>query len=197
MNKKEIIRSFLIKNNGYIQTSDVLKHDISKQYFYSFVKQNGLKKVANGLYMSEDAWPDEMYVLQVRYPSLIFSHESAAYLMNIAEREPLPFSITLKAGASSSLLNREGLNVYKVKGELFEIGLINVSSPASHQLRCYNLERTICDMIRNKKNIEIQDFQAAIKGYIQSKEKNINQLMRYSKAFSIEKKVREYLEVLL
>jgi len=40
-------------------------------------------------------------------------------------------------------------------------------------------------------------LQEAIKTYVQLKEKNIPQLMRYAKAFSVEKIARQYLEVLL
>lgn len=197
MTKYEKIDSILKNNNGYIKTSEVTNHNISKQYFYDYARNNKLKKVAQGLYMSNDAWPDVMYVLQVRYPSLIFSHESASYMLGIAEREPIQNTITLKRTTNSSALNKEGLKVYKVKEELFEIGLTYVHSPSRHILRCYNLERTICDFIRSKKNIEIQDFQSAMKGYVQQKEKNIPQLLRYAKLFSVESRLRQYLEVLL
>jgi len=84
-----------------------------------------------------------------------------------------------------------------VKKELFGEGTVEMQSPAGHTLKTYNAERTICDLLRSRKNIEIQDLQAAIKGYVRIKEKNIPQLMRYAKMFSVEKLVRQYLEVLL
>jgi predicted CopG family antitoxin len=45
--------------------------------------------------------------------------------------------------------------------------------------------------------IEAQDLQTAIKEYVRRKDKNIPLLMRYAKAFSVEKIIRQYLEVLL
>jgi len=147
--------------------------------------------------MSQDAWEDGMFVIQVRYPKAVFSHETALYLLNLANREPTPFSVTLKTGTNTMGLSKQGIRVYKVKEELFGEGIININSPSGHMVRTYNTERTICDLFRSRRNIEIQDLQAAVKDYIRLKEKNIPLLMRYAKAFSVEKIVRQYLEVFL
>ena len=61
----------------------------------------------------------------------------------------------------------------------------------------YDLERTICDLVRSRRNFEIQDFNMAIKTYLQRNDKDLNRLMVYAKAFRIEKIIRQYMEVLL
>ena len=61
----------------------------------------------------------------------------------------------------------------------------------------YNLERTICDIIRSRNNIEFQDFQSAIKGYVLRNDKDINLLMEYAQKLRVSKLVRLYMEVLL
>jgi len=147
--------------------------------------------------MSQDAWDDGMYVIQVRYPDAVFSHKTALYLLNLAEREPAQYAVTLKAGTNTTGLMKNGVKVYKVKTELFDEGVIDVNSPSGHTVRPYNAERTICDLIRSRRNIEIQDLQTAVKEYVHLKEKNIPLLMRYAKSFSVEKIIRQYLEVLL
>jgi len=138
-----------------------------------------------------------MFVIQSRYPQAVFSHETALYLLNLAEREPTRYAATLKAGTSSTGLTKDGLKIYKIKHELFEAGIVKIQSPAGHMVRTYNAERTVCDLLRSRRNIEIQNLQAAVKGYVRSKGKNIPLLMRYAKLFSVEKTIRQYLEVLL
>ena len=197
MNKLESLDVLLEKNNGFIKVSEAISTGISRRYFFEYVKKRELERVAKGLYMSQDAWSDEMYIIQVRYPEAVFSHETALYLLNFAEREPTKYAITLKAGTNSVGLNKQGIKVYKVKNELFYEGIIQTKSPSGHEVRVYNLERTICDLFRSRRNIEIQELQEAIKSYVRLKEKNIPLLMRYSKMFSVEKIVRQYLEVLL
>jgi len=195
--KFETLDLLVQENNGYITTSEAIKAGVSKPYFGEYVNKRELYRVAHGLYMSQDAWDDGMYVVQVRYPNAVFSHETALYLLNLAEREPLQYAVTLKAGTNAMGLTRTGTKVYKVKAELFEEGLCESRTPAGHNVRTYNVERTICDLIRSRSNIEAQDLQSAIKEYVRSKEKNIPMLMRYAGLFSVEKIVRQYLEVLL
>jgi len=197
MKKSEALDNLLNANNGYIKTSDALSLGVSKAYFIEYTKSRMLERVAHGLYMSQDTWHDEMYIIQVRYPEAVFSHETALYLLDFAEREPSQYSITLRANSRSSILSKEGVKVYKIKSELFEVGLTAIQSQFGNKLRAYNLERTICDLLRSRNNIEFQEFQAALKDYVKLKEKDLPLLMRYSKLFSIEKIARHYLEVLL
>ncbi len=94
-------------------------------------------------------------------------------------------------------MEEQNIKVYRIKKELFNLGVIEVESPAGHKVKTYNTERTICDLLRNRSNVEIQDLQSALKEYVRSKEKNIPQLMRYAKELRVEKLTRQYLEVLL
>lgn len=197
MSKFEILDSLLCENNGFLKTSDAVGAGISRTYLGEYVRSRGLTRVAQGLYKSEDAWEDVLYIIQVRYPGVVFSHETALYLLDFANREPVQCTVTLKTGTNSARLTKQGIKVYKVKDVLFNEGLMQAKSPTGNNLRVYNLERTICDLFRSRRNIEIQDLQSAIKEYVHFKEKNIPLLMRYAKIFSIEKIVRQYLEVLL
>jgi hypothetical protein len=191
------LTTLLKENKGFLRTSDAVAAGVSRSALGDFVRRNGLERVAYGLYMSQDAWVDGLFVIQVRYPEAVFSHETALYLLHLAEREPNPFSLTVKAGTNAVGLSKQGVKVYKVKKELFNEGVVLADSPSGHSVRTYNAERTICDLFRSRKNIEVQDLQSAVKEYVRLKEKNIPQLLRYARAFSVEKQVRQYLEALL
>jgi len=195
--KFEMLDFLLQENKGFLKTSDAVKAGISRAYLGEYVQKRGLEHIAHGLYKSQDAWEDGMYVIQVRYPKAVFSHETALYLLNLADREPLQYSVTLKAGTNATGLVKQGVKVFKVKEGLHDEGTMETQSPAGHTIRVYNPERTICDLIRSRSNIEIQDLQTAVKDYVRFREKNIPLLMRYAKAFSVQKIIKQYLEVLL
>ena len=197
MRKFETLDILLQENKGFMKSSEAIRSGISKTYFGEYVRARSLKRVAHGLYMSPEAWEDGMYVIQVRYPEAVFSHETALYILRLAEREPVRYAVTFKSGASSTNLTKQGIKVYKVKNELFDEGITEAQSPSGHNIRIYNAERTICDLVRSRRNIEVQDLQTAMKEYVRMKEKNIPRLMRYAKSFSVEKIIRQYLEVLL
>ena len=58
------------------------------------------------------------------------------------------------------------------------------------------MERTKCDIIRDRNNIDPQIFNDAIKGYIKKKNKNLVLLYEYAEKFKIENILRNYMEVL-
>ena len=81
MTSAETLNKLLQENNGYLKTSDAVSAGVSRTVLGDFVRKYGLERVAHGLYMSQDAWEDGLYVIQVRYPEAVFSHETALYLL--------------------------------------------------------------------------------------------------------------------
>ena len=197
MTKKEIITKMINERDGVLLTCDVVQAGISKTYLMEYVRRMNLERVSHGVYLSPDAWTDYLYLLQLRYPQTIFSHETALYLLGLAEREPLQFTVTAKTGYHAKSMNEQNIKVYRVKDEFLGLGVVKVKSPAGHVINAYNAERTICDLLRNRNNVEIHDLHSALKAYIRSSDKNIPQLMRYSKELRVEKLAKQYFEILL
>jgi hypothetical protein len=75
--------------------------------------------------------------------------------------------------------------------------MIKILSPHGKPIITYNIERAICDIVRSKSRMDMQIFTDALKRYSKSKDKDLNILMKYAKTFKIEKKMREYMEVLI
>ena len=86
---------------------------------------------------------------------------------------------------------------YVKKDKLYKIGITEMKTPYGNKVKVYDLERTICDIIRNKKKIEIALFTDAMKRYADRKDRNSIKLHKYAKIFNIEDELRKYLEVLL
>lgn len=160
-------------------------------------KRKNLQQVAHGIYVSEDTWIDAMFLLHLRCGQAVFSHESALFFHDLTDREPSPYAITVRRGYSTTRLKAEGLSVYTIKPELYEVGLTTGQTPFGHTVPVYDMERTICDLLRSRSSMEIQTFQGALKMYARRKDKDLRTLMRYAGMFRVEKILRQYLEVLL
>ena len=92
-------------------------------------------------------------MMQLHYPKIIFSHEAALYLNGMAEREPDPVSVTVPSGYHSSKMESSDIKVYRVAKDKFELGLTERETPTGSIVRCYNLERTLCDMLRSRNSL--------------------------------------------
>ena len=193
----EQLDRLLTEHDGMLQTAQVIASGIVKPIFYEYVKEKNLQQVAHGIYVSEDAWVDAMFLLHLRCNQAVFSHESALFFHDLTDREPSKYSVTVRRGYSPTRLKAEGLSVYTMKPELFDVGLSSGQTPFGHTVPVYDMERTICDLLRSRSRIEIQTFQGALKAYARRKDKNLRALMQYAGIFKVEKILRQYLEVLL
>ena len=197
MTKKELIKKVIDDNKGIVRVEDITNVGITKTYFYSYVKENGLQKVSHGIYITPETWEDPFYILQLKCPQVVFSHESALYLWGMAEREPINCPLTVTYNYSSRYLRENNFKIYKVSEDVLSLGVVEVKTIHGNVVRTYNKERTICDLIRSRSTVEIQDFQTAIKAYVKSPDKDINLLSDYAKVFRVDKILKLYLEVLL
>lgn len=187
----------IVDNSGILLTKNAIEAGISKHALYNFIRDNGFEKAAHGVYASPETWEDENYILSLRCPQGVLSHDEALYYHGLTDREPLQKTITIYTGYGTSRMVADGIKVFTIKKELLDIGKEIVKTSYGHDIPLYNRERTICDLIRSKNRFEIQDFQTALKTYIMGKNKNLNRLMEYAKLFHVDKKIREYMEVLL
>lgn len=187
----------IVDDSGILLTKNAIEAGISKHALYNFIRNNGFEKAAHGVYASPETWEDENYILSLRCPQGVLSHDEALYYHGFTDREPLQKTITIYTGYGTSRMVADGIKVFTVKKELLDIGKEIVKTSYGHDIPLYNRERTICDLIRSRNRFEIQDFQTALKTYIMGKNKNLNRLMEYAKLFHVDKKIREYMEVLL
>jgi predicted transcriptional regulator of viral defense system len=197
MTQTEQIKKLIAASDGMIQTSQVTDAGIAKAVLYQYVKENDMEQIAHGVYATQDSWTDAMYLVHLRCKQAVFSHETALFLHDLTDREPLEYEITVKTGYNPSRLKEDGIRVYTIKKELHEEGIIMMQTPFGHSVPVYNMERTICDIIRNRNNTEMQTFQNALKQYAKRKDKNLRLLMQYAGKFHVEKILRQYLEILL
>jgi hypothetical protein len=191
------IRDILKDQNGILLTSDLLKYGIPRTYLSILEKIGEVHRISRGVYLATGNMVDEMMALQARFKKAIFSHETAAYLLDLTDRTPLFFSMTVPSGYNATSLKTIGAKVYFVNRKLYSLGLITAKSSYGNNIKTFNLERTICDLLRSRNQIDIQQVNEALKRYVQSKEKDLDLLYNYARQFRIQKIVREYIEVLL
>lgn len=196
MTNAERILEILKKNNGVITTSEVTASGISRGSLKHLVDTGVLERASRGVYQLADVWDDEMYHLQVRYKKGIFSGETALYLHDLTDRTPSRFQMTFPNGYNLTNVKKENIRCNRVIKKLYDMGVQEIKTPAGNIVRTYNMERTLCDILRTQSNTDIQIVSDAFKRYARRNDKNIPLLSKYAKELRVETKLRSYLEVL-
>lgn len=197
LSQLEKIRKLLDDQHGSLLTSDLAKFNIPRIYLSILEKNGEIERVSRGVYRLVGSIDDEMFNFQIRFKSSIYSHETALYLHDLTDRTPLFYSISVPVGYHSINLKESGHKVFYVNRNLYDLGVISMTTPHGNEIRTTNLERTICDVLRSRNQIDVQFVNEALKKYVIDKDRNIDQLYNFAKQFRIQKIVREYIEVLL
>ncbi|MGN1170223.1 MAG: abortive phage infection protein [Lachnospiraceae bacterium] len=197
MNRNEILQELIEKNNGYLLTSAATEKGITKPYLAKYVKENGLEKVARGMYVTEDTWPDELYIMQKRNTAVIFSGETALYIHTLLDREYSEICVTVPTGYNATHLKTGNVQVRYAAKDIYELGECMMPSSSGNMVRVYDRERCICDLISERNKVEVQIFQTAIKEYMSRKDKKLSKLIEYAEKLGIRDEVMKYVEVLV
>lgn len=192
-----IILEKIKSNNNMITTAQVSELGFSRSILTKYVKEGVLERSRQGVYILSDSVEDDMYTLMMRSERIIFSHDTALFLNGLSERIPFTHSVTIPSNTSlpNSLIGE--CQCYYIKQELHQVGVIKKKNTLGNEVRCYNMERTICDLLRSHSRLDEETVISAIKNYAVSSQKNLNLLAVYSAKLGVGKMLKRYMEVLL
>ncbi|MBQ5676238.1 MAG: type IV toxin-antitoxin system AbiEi family antitoxin domain-containing protein [Lachnospiraceae bacterium] len=197
MNISDQIIQLARENNGVITTSDLSEKGILRGNLKKLVDTGKLEKTARGVYILPEIWEDEFVNLQARFKKGIFSNETALFLWDLTDRTPNRYDMTFPDNYNVTNAKNEGISCSRVKREWYKEGEVQKKSPGGNKVIAYNMERTLCDILRKRSGIDTGVITESFKRYTARKDKNIPLLSEYAKIFRVEEKVRRYLEVLI
>jgi len=192
-----IVQQLLSRGNGMLSASQAVAAGLHRQQLANFVKSGILEHAERGIYISPGGLDDALFWMQQRAKKIVYSHETALFLHRMTDRTPIRYSITVPSSYKASMALKKSCKIYYIKQELIDLGKIEKSSGMGNNVIIYDLERTLCDVIRSRNKIDGQIVIEALKNYAQSKEKDLHRLYKYAENFGVEKILHQYLEVLL
>ena len=196
MTEKEKIIHLAEKNNGILLTKQVTQAGISRYALKEVVMDGKLLNVQRGIYVTEEGYADDFFLLQHRFSKGIFSHETALYLLGFSDRIPQQIVMTFEQGQSTTRMKDENIRPVLVSHH-FDEGVVEMERSGGITVRVYCIERTLVDMTKKRYDGDLEQLMPALKRYATYQKKDINQLFRYAKLFNVEEQIRNYMGVLL
>lgn len=197
MTSKDVIMQMVHDNNGTITAEQVSKAGLSRGSLKYLTDKGLLLRSARGVYILPEVWEDELFNLQTRFKKGIFSRETALFLFDLTDRTPSRYHMTFPLRYNTTSLNAENVKYYRVKNDIYELGVTTVKTPGGNWVSAYGIERTLCDILQGRNHTDIQIISDAFKRYAKIGSKDIPLLSEYAKKLRVEKIVRSYLEVLI
>ena len=197
MYKYDKVQTFVKESEGIYLTEDFTEANIDKYYIQKLLDDGIIEKYDKGVYLRNDVFEDDLYILQRKNPTIIYSYNTAMFLHNMTERTPDFYDVTVYSGYNASHLP-ENMNVHFVKKENHHVGLMKVITMHGFEVNTYDLERITCDIIRTK-NIDLdkEQINKFIRKVFLEERLDTIKLIDYARQLRCEKKVRQIMEVFM
>jgi len=190
----------IFSNYNYIMTTAQLD---AEKLFYRDIQRmleaGVIEKVKRGYYHWVEGYGgSEVTLINRLFPDAVLCMETALFYYQYNDRNPAEWNITIDKNVSRS---RTNIDYPFVKAYRVEPALVTLGETTGKidfvDVRIYDRDRTICDVMRNMNRMDKEIFNKAVQGYVKDTRKNVPNLMEYAKILRVQKRVRELIGVWL
>lgn len=202
MQKNNTIASLkeLFSRHNYVMTTAELT---KSKVYYADIKQlldeRLIERVRRGYYhWIQDEGESEVVIINRLFPDAVLCMETALFYYKYSDRNPAEWNFSIDKNVSKRRTNIDYpfIKAYRVAPWLVTLGETE-GEIDSYEVRIYDRDRTICDVLRNMNKIDKEIFNKAVQGYVKDPKKNIPNLMEYAKVLRVQKRVKDLIGVWL
>lgn len=184
---------------NYVRTKELLEKGITNYKIMKLIDAGELEKIHQGLYMIID--PNELVSITLEDINVIVengivSMESAVFYYELANGDKGTYTITLHRDQKPPKLDEHIFKFYYTSGKFYELGL-NIIDQNGKEVRIYDMERTICDLLKHRSKVEPGIIREVFINYLDHPDRDMEKLMRYARELRVYNVLMQYLELLL
>lgn len=187
-----MIKAIMNVNGGYITSKQVSDLGIHRMYLNILVNKNEIERVDKGIYITKDSVEDVYFTFQLRYPKTVFGLFTALYFHGFTEIFPYSFDIMTDKDYHVEEISKKH-SVFRVKKDIYEIGIVDYKTNMGHTIRIYDKEKCICDLIKYRNKLDLEQVKKSVKAYVMSENKDILKITEYATLMGIKDDVVQFI----
>ncbi len=187
-------------NRWYLSRDQIIKLGISRNSLKKLVQNQKILRITPSLYRWKEVdlggYDDLVDISQIEpkgvfclYTAMDFYHlstfVSSKYHLAISRTKWIPKG-----------LEQYPIVVKKWKDKYYDLG-IDLIKVGDRSIRIYNLEKSVCDCLRYRKELGLNTLKEVLTTYIQEKSRNMGKLSQYAETLGVSKILKEYAGMLL
>lgn len=199
MNNSDL-KNIFQRNKWYLSNDKLTKYKISRYNIDKMITKGKIIKIKDGLFRWKNAdldGRDDFHDIANIEPNYVFCLYTAMNFYNLTSfisnkyYIAIPRNIWVKKG-----LEKYPIIIKKWQGNNYELG-IDLIKLGRFTFRFYNVEKTICDSIRYRKEIGLSTLKEVLTTYFRSRKKNLSKLTLYAETLGVGKILKEYSGMIL
>lgn len=190
------IQKIFDQNKGIVPAQHLLEKGISYYDINKLLEKEVLIKLKRGLYKWANSDTDELAEVACIIPKGVFCLHTACLFYELTTFVPSEYHIAIPDEHRVVLPDYPPVKVYYWNPIPYQLGITTVELD-NDVVKMYDLEKTICDIIRHRQKIGFDVLKEVLKNYLKRKDRNLHQLSLYAKQLNIFNKVDEFIKILL
>lgn len=186
------------EHNGFVDSGSLREQGISYYKLNKLEEMGIITKVKRGLYALSDIKNElhDMVEAALYVPKGVICLYSALAHHELSTFTPSEYNFAIsRKERKPSLPIYPPIRVHYFDDDTFEIGIEEFDMDG-HSLKVYDLERTICDVVKFRNRLDANIVKESLKQYSTNKKSNYGKLMRYAEKMRVKSILNNYLEVL-
>ena len=178
---RKILRQMFSHYDYVMTTAQLSKEKLYYRDIQRMLKAGLIEKVKRGYYhWTMGSGKGDVVIISRLFPDGILYMETALFYYGYSDRNPAEWNIAIDKNASRqrTRIDYPSIKAYRLEPALLSIGVtrgeINFTD-----VRIYDRDRTICDVLRNMNKMDKEIFNKAIQGYVNDPQKNVPNLIEY------------------
>ena len=191
--KKEDRLYKIIEEQGSITSKKVTELGFHRIHLTFLLKAGKIYKVSRGLYSTnKNLNIDPLYEFQKNNKKIIYSCFTALNLLGFYANKEEGIQIRVPQGYNAS--RYQNCAIFYNSSENYGLGVVKIKTN-SNLISVYDLERSICDIIKNENRFNKREYNKLINYYFNRDDINYSKLLEYSKLLKVSKKTQNYLSL--
>lgn len=187
-------------NNGILKTVQLSGMKLDSRAIRKLLDDGFMVRVRNGYYRLFEERPEESEAALVAslFPDAVVCMYSALFHWGYSDRTPQSWDLAVDKNTFRGRFDIPDISIvpWFLTPESVSLGVTSdVFDETS--LRVFDRDRVICDCLKYENRMDRETFTKAVQGYVADPQKNVTNLLTYSKLRRVTGRVRDVLGVWL
>ena len=174
--------------------------EIDEEGRYYFVRKamdaGNVVRLKNGVYATEDGLANTMVDVERIVPGGVLCLYSAWEHYGLTTQVPGSIYVAVEKHRKVVVPEFPPITLCYWEQKYYEMGVVE-ADVAGHKLRIYDIERSVCDVVRFRNKVGIDVMTEVLRAYLSRKDRNIARLTEYAGKMRIGTIMAQYLNVMV
>ncbi len=193
------LMSFFQKYGGVARFSAILKAGFHPDSLSALEKEGKVEKIARGLYRITNYTPGshpDLVIASLQAPKGVICLLSALSFYEATNEIPKYVDIAIPQGTHANRIKYPPVKFYRFASKAWKTG-IEKHEVESHQIKVYNLAKTIADCFKFRNRIGMDIARDALRVAITEKGIKPKEIMEYAKICRVDSIIKPILEAMI